>query len=177
MTGASCNRHIHTAVNFRVVQKGHRRAKRRDPIIRQGTPSLDTDPVHPEEAYPASKIAAETALRESGLNWSTLRFPFVYGDGDGHLAMLPRHVAAFGFHPANRMSTVHHRDIATAIQLALAGAFDGRIVNIADEAPTTIYELVGLGSETMVPSCEPMPIPGTFISTRPYRAVLVFNRQ
>ncbi len=122
-------------------------------------PGLETDAVEPAEAYPASKIAAETALRDSGLNWSILRFPFVYGDGDGHLSVLPRHVAAFGFHPANRMSTVHHRDIATATKLALDGTFDGRIVNIADEAPTTIYELVGLVGESMSPSCEPMPDP------------------
>ncbi|MCF2523294.1 NAD(P)-dependent oxidoreductase [Bradyrhizobium sp. G127] len=122
-------------------------------------PGRETDAVEPEQAYPASKVAAEKALRESGLNWSILRFPFVYGDGDGHLEALPKHLAAVGFHPANRMSTIHHRDIATAMKLALAGAFDGRIVNISDEAPTTIYELVRLVGETMDPSSEPMQNP------------------
>ena len=122
-------------------------------------PGRETDTVEPEQAYPASKVAAEKALRESGLNWSILRFPFVYGDGDGHLEALPKHLATFGFHPANRMSTIHHRDIATAMQLALVGTFDGRIVNIADEAPTTIYELVGLVGETMAPSSEPLQNP------------------
>jgi nucleoside-diphosphate-sugar epimerase len=122
-------------------------------------PGLEADAVEPELAYPASKVAAEKALRESALNWSILRFPFVYGDGDGHLEMLPKHLAAFGFHPANRMSTIHHRDIATAIRMALAGVFDRRIVNIADEAPTTIYELVGLVGETMAASSEPMQNP------------------
>ena len=122
-------------------------------------PGRETDAVAPSEAYPASKVAAEMVLRESRLNWSILRFPFVYGDGDGHLEMLPGHIAGIGFHPANRMSTIHHRDIATAMKLALAGAFDRRIVNISDEAPTTIYELVGLVGETMNPSSEPMPNP------------------
>lgn len=122
-------------------------------------PGRETDPVAPEQAYPASKLAAEQALQASTLNWSILRFPFVYGDGDGHLETLPKHLAAFGFHPANRMSTIHHRDIATAMGLALAGTFDGRIVNIADEAPTTIYELVGLVGETMAPSSEPLQNP------------------
>lgn len=122
-------------------------------------PGRETDDVEPEQAYPASKVAAEKALRESGLNWSILRFPFVYGDGDGHLEMLPKHVTAFGFHPANRMSTIHHRDIAMAMTLAIAGAFDGRIVNISDEAPTTIYELTRLVGETMDPSSEPMQNP------------------
>lgn len=122
-------------------------------------PGRETDAVEPQEAYPASKVAAERALGESGLNWAVVRFPFVYGDGDGHLEMLPQHVGAFGFHPANRMSTIHHRDIATAMELALAGAFDGRIVNISDEAPTTIYELVRVVGETMEPSSEPMQNP------------------
>jgi hypothetical protein len=35
---------------------------------------------------------------------------------------------------------IHHRGIATAMRLALTGAMDGRIVNIVDEAPTSIYE-------------------------------------
>ncbi|KGF70809.1 epimerase [Hoeflea sp. BAL378] len=122
-------------------------------------PGRETDSVEPEQAYPASKVAAEKLLRESGLNWSILRFPFVYGDGDGHLEMLPKHLAAAGFHPANRMSTIHHRDIATAMGMALAGSFDARIVNIADEAPTTVYELVGLVGEKMEPSAEAMQNP------------------
>lgn len=82
-----------------------------------------------------------------------------WGDGDGHLEMLPKHLNAVGFHPANRMSTIHHRDIATAMKLALAGAFDGRILNIADEAPTTIYELVQLVGHDMAPSAEAMQNP------------------
>lgn len=122
-------------------------------------PGRETDRVDPEHAYPASKVAAENLLRTSGLNWSVLRFPFVYGDGDGHLATLPKLLPAFGFHPANRMSTIHHRDIATAMTMALAGAFDGRIVNISDEAPTTIYELVQIVGESMPESSEPMQNP------------------
>jgi hypothetical protein len=73
--------------------------------------------------------------------------------------MLPKHLTASGFHPANRMSTIHHRDIATAMRLTLAGAFDGRVVNISDEAPTTVYELVGLVGEKMAPSAEAMQNP------------------
>jgi UDP-glucose 4-epimerase len=122
-------------------------------------PGRETDSVEPEQVYPASKVAAEKLLRESGLNWSILRFPFVYGDGDGHLEALPKHLGAAGFHPANRMSTIHHRDIATAMKLAMAGAFDGRIVNIADEAPTTIYELVGLVGHQMELSSKAMENP------------------
>lgn len=122
-------------------------------------PGRESDSVEPEEAYPASKVAAEKLLRESALNWSIVRFPFVYGDGDGHLEMLPKLLHLFAFHPANRMSTIHHRDIATAMDMALRGVFDGRIVNMSDDAPTTIYELVELVGGTMAPSSDAMQSP------------------
>ena len=122
-------------------------------------PGREDDDADPQQAYPASKLAAEKALRESGLTWNIQRFGFVYGDKDGHLEELSRLVASFRMHPAQRMSLVHHRDIATAINLALTGAMDGRIVNIADEAPTSIYELVGLGGGAMDPSSAPLDNP------------------
>lgn len=122
-------------------------------------PGREDDALNPKHAYPASKVAAEKELRESGLNWSVLRFPFVYGDGDGHLEELPKHIVAANFHPAMRMSTIHHRDIYSAIEMALQGVMDGRVVNIADEAPTTLYELLQLVGETMPPSAEPLVNP------------------
>ncbi len=122
-------------------------------------PGREDDAVDPEAAYPASKLAAEQALRDSGLNWSILRLGFVYGDGDGHLEGLPEHVAHLGWHPAQRMSTVHHRDIATAVRAALGGAMDRRVVNIVDDAPTTIYELVELAGGRMEPSATPLTNP------------------
>lgn len=122
-------------------------------------PGRESDAVAPPQAYPASKLAAEKALRESGLNWSIMRLGFVYGDGDGHLESLPGLVTKFKMHPAQRMSLVHHRDIATAMMLALTGAMDGQVVNIADEAPTSMYELAGLVGETMEPSAEPLANP------------------
>lgn len=122
-------------------------------------PGREDDPVAPEHAYPASKVAAEQALRASGLNWVVLRFPFVYGDGDGHLEALPRHVVAGQWHPAMRLSTIHHRDIATAMHLALAGTLDGCIVNISDEAPTSVYELARLVGTPLESSAEPLVNP------------------
>jgi len=119
-------------------------------------PGHEDDLVDPQHAYPASKVAAEQELQESGLNWSILRFPFVYGDGDGHLEELHKHVVAANFHPAMRMSTIHHRDIYTAIIMALEGIMQGRIVNIADEAPTSLYELLKIVGESMPSSSEPL---------------------
>jgi nucleoside-diphosphate-sugar epimerase len=52
-------------------------------------PGRESDACAPTAAYPASKLAAEDHLRSSNLTWSILRLPFVYGDGDGHLAMMP----------------------------------------------------------------------------------------
>lgn len=122
-------------------------------------PGREDDAADPQQAYPASKLAAEKALRDSGLRWNIQRFGFVYGDKDGHLEDLPRLATGFKMHPAQRMSLVHHRDIATAMTLALTGAMDGRIVNIADEAPTSIYELVGLVGGTMDASSAPLENP------------------
>jgi len=119
-------------------------------------PGREEDAAEPQQAYPASKLAAEKLLRESGLNWSIQRFGFVYGDQDGHLEMLPKYALQAKWHPAQKMSLIHHRDIATAIQLGLTGAMDGRVVNIVDEAPTSYYELIELLGETMTPSAEPV---------------------
>ncbi|WP_249976908.1 NAD-dependent epimerase/dehydratase family protein [Vreelandella olivaria] len=122
-------------------------------------PGREEDVTNPTLAYPASKVSAEKELRESGLNWSVQRFGFVYGDQDGHLEVLPKLATNAKLHPAQKMSMVHHRDIATAIDLALSGALDGRIVNITDDAPTSLYELTALVGEAMEPSSEPLANP------------------
>ena len=98
-------------------------------------PAREDDPATATMPYPASKIRAEAALRESGLTWSVLRLAFVYGDGDDHLTAAPGLLASWNWHPAQKMSLIHHRDIATAVQLSLSGATDARTVNIADDAP------------------------------------------
>lgn len=122
-------------------------------------PGREDDIVAPQLAYPASKFASENELREISLNWSILRFGFVYGDKDGHLESLPKHAIAGSWHSAKTMSLIHHRDIATAMRLALTGAMDGRIVNIVDEAPTSMHELAGLVGEMLEPSGDPLVNP------------------
>lgn len=122
-------------------------------------PGLESDALAPEQAYPASKVVAEEALRDSGLNWSILRFPFVYGDQDGHIEALPKIMEMFQWHPATRLSIVHHRDIHTAVDLALAGEFDGRIVNITDDSCMSIYEMIKLIDGPVSPSSAPLSNP------------------
>ncbi|ORV82934.1 NAD-dependent epimerase/dehydratase family protein [Mycolicibacterium iranicum] len=107
-------------------------------------PSREGDTTDPQHAYPASKLAAERVLCSGTLTWSIQRYGFVYGDRDGHLNSLPELVASAAFHPAQRMSLIHHRDIAVATRLALAGAMDRLVVNITDDAPISLYELVEL---------------------------------
>jgi nucleoside-diphosphate-sugar epimerase len=122
-------------------------------------PAREGDAVDPKMAYPASKVAAEEVLGQSGLNWTILRLGFVYGDDDGHLQMIPKLVDMFKWHPASRLSLVHHRDIETAVSLALTGAMDRKVVNIADEAPTTVYELASLVGTQLEPSADPLSNP------------------
>ena len=122
-------------------------------------PGLEDDEVHPKQAYPASKIAAEKELRESGLNWSILRLPFVYGDGDEHLSSVPAIVARMKWHPAQTFSLAHQRDVARAFELALSGAMDGHIVNIADDAPSTLYDMARAVGVTIESSAQPLNNP------------------
>lgn len=122
-------------------------------------PGREDDAVAPTLAYPASKVAAEQALRASGLNWSIQRYGFVYGDGDGHIEAIHKHLQHAKWHPAHKMSMIHHRDIAVAMRIALTGAMDGHVVNIVDEAPTSIYELVKLVGLELEPSSAPLMHP------------------
>jgi len=122
-------------------------------------PGREADPVNPTLAYPASKVEAENELRKSGLNWTVLRLPFVYGDEDGHLQSAPGLLAGMKWHPAQKLSLIHHRDIATAFKLALDGTMDGRIVNITDDAPTTIYEIAQIVNAAYEPSAKPLTNP------------------
>lgn len=122
-------------------------------------PAREDDAVDPKMPYPASKVAAENELRSSGLTWSILRLGFVYGDKDGHLESVPKLAEMFKWHPANRLSMIHHRDIATIVKLALTGAIDGRIVNVVDEAPMSIYEITEYVGAKVESSSEPLANP------------------
>ncbi|MFC9689135.1 NAD-dependent epimerase/dehydratase family protein [Kribbella sp. NPDC056951] len=122
-------------------------------------PAREDDPATATQPYPATKIIAEGLLRDSGLTWSVLRFPFVYGDGDGHLESAPGLLGSWGWHPAATMSLIHHRDIALAMLIALTGAMDGRVVNLSDDAPTSIYEIARIVGAEYKESSEPLENP------------------
>jgi UDP-glucose 4-epimerase len=122
-------------------------------------PARETDECSPASAYGASKVAAEQLLFDSGLTWAVLRLPFVYGEGDGHLASIRTLAAQFGLHPAQSYAVAHHRDIAAAVRLALAGVMDGRIVNVTDGTPVTVFEMARLAGHPIEGSAEPLVNP------------------
>ncbi|MFF0044259.1 NAD-dependent epimerase/dehydratase family protein [Streptomyces mirabilis] len=122
-------------------------------------PAREDDATNPKQPYPASKIVAEQALRDSGLTWSILRLAFVYGDADDHLQSAPRLLGSWNWHPAKPLSLVHHQDIAVAVQLALTGAMDERTVNITDDAPATVLEIARLLGVEYQESAEPLTNP------------------
>jgi UDP-glucose 4-epimerase len=111
-----------------------------------GALSHEDDDCAPIDAYPQSKLAAEQMLLAiDGLDVRILRLPFVYGDGDPHIADVVPFMRTFP--PAQRMSLGHHADVAQAvIRLLAAAAPTHRIYNVVDdEAPdlATLFASVG----------------------------------
>jgi UDP-glucose 4-epimerase len=92
---------------------------------------------HWPDARAGKSPAAVLADRES--------LPFVYGDGDAHIAEAVPMMRAFP--PAQRMSLGHHADVAQAVACVLdAGSPTHRIYNLTDdEAPdlATLFASVG----------------------------------
>ena len=105
-----------------------------------------TTPCAPTAAYPVSKLAAERFLLAiEGLDVRVLRLPFVYGDGDPHIAEAIPMMRSFS--PTQRMSLGHHADVAQAVARLLdAPSPAHRIYNVVDdEAPdfATLFASVG----------------------------------
>lgn len=113
---------------------------------KDGGPAGEDDACAPVDAYPLSKLAAERFLLAiEGLDVRVLRLPFVYGDGDPHIAEAVPLMR--GFPPGQRMSIAHHADVAQAVACVLDAAAPAyRIYNVvADEAPdlATLFASVG----------------------------------
>jgi len=111
-----------------------------------GVPAHEDDACAPRDAYPQSKLAAERMLLDiDGLDVRILRLPFVYGDGDPHIAEAVPFMRTFP--PTQRMSLGHHADVAQAVSRLLAAPSPAhRVYNVADdEAPdlATLFASVG----------------------------------
>lgn len=107
-------------------------------------PCREDDELRPTHAYPQSKVEAEQALLqlhlEQGLGVRIIRFPFVYGERDPHIIeALP---IFRNWNPAKRIHMAHHADVSQALMLAaFTPGIDGRIYNVADDAPISVAEL------------------------------------
>ena len=67
--------------------------------------------------------------------------------------------SAFQWHPARTFSLIRQRDVGRAVKRARAGAMDGRIVNIVDDAPATPYEMASISGGSIETSAEPLANP------------------
>lgn len=120
----------------------------------RGRPALETDEPRPDRAYSSTKAAAEQSLlelhRTEGLPLRIFRLPFIYGDGDPHLADSLRWALAWP--PHQRLQLLHHADVAQALVRGLqAPGVDGEIFNAGDDAPVTALELLTLNNATPEP--------------------------
>jgi nucleoside-diphosphate-sugar epimerase len=95
----------------------------------------------PTAAYPVSKLAAERfVLSTEDLDGRVLRLPFVYGDGDAHIAEAVPLMR--GFPPHQRLSLAHHADVFQAVAALLDAASPAsRVYNVADDAAPELAEL------------------------------------
>jgi nucleoside-diphosphate-sugar epimerase len=118
----------------------------------RGHPAREDDPPNPSHVYPATKAAAEDALkelhREHGLGLRIVRLAFVYGERDPHLGESLMWARNWPAH--KRLHLVHHADVAQALIRALrAAGIDGATFNAADDAPVSALELLQLNAEPL----------------------------
>jgi len=130
-----------------------------------GRPAREDEPCLPTAAYPVSKLAAERFLLAlDRVDVRVLRLPFVYGDGDPHIAEVVPMMRDFP--PTQRMSIAHHVDVAQAVARLLDHPSPThRIYNVVDdEAPdlATLFASVGA----------PPPDGSSPEKARPFEAVL-----
>ncbi|CAM3208289.1 NAD(P)-dependent oxidoreductase [Paenibacillus lupini] len=107
-------------------------------------PHREDDELQPGSLYPQTKATAEDALRqlhaEQGLGLRIIRLGFVYGERDPHITEFLPHMRTWN--PAQRLHMVHHSDVSQALLLAASTpGVDGRVYNVADDAPISVAEL------------------------------------
>jgi nucleoside-diphosphate-sugar epimerase len=139
-------------------------------IRAQAGPSSDgvlreTDPTCPTDAYGRSKLAAEDAIRSSGVPFTIMRPVLIYGSGvKGNLARLIELSRTpwplpFGL-CRNRRSLLARNNLIEAIQLALRSpAVRGETYIVADPSPLTLAEIIAAlrSGEGRRPGLLPVP--------------------
>jgi len=128
-------------------------------------PLTEADPPRPTDAYGRSKLAAEDAVRASGLPFTILRPVLVYGPGvKGNLARLmqlaqspwPLPFASF----RNRRSLLSRQNLIAAIHLALQSPTTiGETYVVADPTPLNVAEIIAAlrAGQERAPGLVPIP--------------------
>ncbi len=112
-----------------------------------GRPIDETAPPHPVTDYGRSKLAAETLVRESGVPWTIVRPPVVYGERDRETLRIFR-LARAGWGPVigdgtQELSVIYAGDLAAAlIAAATAAGTVGRVYYATHPDVTTSAALV-----------------------------------
>jgi len=128
-------------------------------------PLTESAEAHPTDAYGRSKLAAEVAVRVSGLSYTILRPALVYGPSPkGNMASLlrlaalpvPLPIGAF----SNRRSLLALENLIAAVRFALEDPRAGhQTFLVADPQAISVAELVALlrGGAGRRPSLVPVP--------------------
>jgi nucleoside-diphosphate-sugar epimerase len=135
-----------------------------------GHPLTEADLPQPTDAYGRSKLAAEEAVRSSGVPFTILRPVLVYGPGvKGNLARLmqlaqspwPLPFASF----RNRRSLLSRQNLIAAIHLALQSpATIGETYVVADPLPLNVAEIITALREGEDRSPGLVPVPPALIA-------------
>lgn len=113
-------------------------------------PFKETQPLHPETPYAATKLAAEVQVQTSGIPFAIFRLFNVYGPGDlpgTHRNVIPKMLAAL--HTSDRVIRVLGHDSTrdfTFVDDVLAVLLDagrarGTVVNVGSGVETSISDL------------------------------------
>jgi dihydroflavonol-4-reductase len=139
----------------------------------RGAPLNGSEPPRPVTAYGRSKLAAEEVVRASGLPWSIVRPPIVYGPRDREVLKVFR-LARLGVAPvfgdgSQELSAIHAGDLAAALIAAgKSTATLGRTYNACHPEVFTSAELGRAIGATMGRSVGTLRIPpvlGRFLLT------------
>ena len=107
----------------------------------------EADEPRPTDAYGRSKLAAESAVRDSGVPFTVLRPVLIYGPGvKGNFAALARLACSwlplpFGlFH--NHRSLLSRDNLVTAVQFVLSRTPSGETYLVADAEPVSLADII-----------------------------------
>lgn len=110
-----------------------------------GKPLDETVPPRPVSWYGESKLAGEETLRASGLPWTVVRPPTVFGPREVELfrvfAMARRGIVPLAGNPHQELSLVYVHDLIAALLAVLAPAAERRTYFAAHPAIVTAREL------------------------------------